>query len=173
MKTFEFEIALMVEDYLVKGAEGAAFSAAANDRDAADESARVQLLEICGPDEAANIEIEAVEFIEFDAANPRHAGAIYNVKISGPDKAIEAVEAFYDEPDVAEERHDHAVTPAEQLLIARMALVLIENDAEEGGYPNVEAAFGMTTEEIQRLKDKLTFVDVTAKVEMKETTGEG
>lgn len=99
MKTFEFEIALMVEDYLVKDrAESVAFSAAANDHAAAKEAALFQLSEItCDQNEAASLKIEAVEFVEFDAANPYHAGAIYNIKISGSNKAIEAVAAFYDE----------------------------------------------------------------------------
>lgn len=43
------------------------------------------------------------------------------------------------------------------LLAASMAWTLIENDADENGYPNVQDFFQLTTEEVKDFQDKLSF----------------
>jgi len=55
-----------------------------------------------------------------------------------------------------------SIDPIDILVMAKMAYTLLELDADEDGYPNVESLFGLTTQELDDLHHRLAYIATEA-----------
>ena len=102
MKTHEFEVVVSVANYMPSvenrndESESEAFENAAADDEAAKDQAELGLIDFFG-DNFIKIKITGIKFVEFDAENWSHAGAIWEVSIKGPNKLMDKFIKKYEE----------------------------------------------------------------------------
>lgn len=94
ISTAQFEVMLEVCNYLEGDDYESAFDLAKTDEDEARAEAHAQLTEWLG-DDATKFGI-AAEFVEFDSNNPHHAGAAWQITLTGEPSLIDRVQQEID-----------------------------------------------------------------------------
>lgn len=98
MKTDTFEVALFVSDYAKDCSNNAeAFDRAKEDTEGALDEAKAQLSNFLDDSVIEELTLSA-QFVEFDSTNVTHAGAIYEITVTGEDEVVcQIIEEMEDE----------------------------------------------------------------------------